>query len=317
MDTTLVIMAAGIGSRYGGGIKQLEAVGPSGEIIMDYSVHDALEAGFNKVVFIIRKDLEKDFKEIIGNRIEKICPVAYAYQELADLPDGFEKREARTKPWGTGQAVLSCRELVREPFVVINADDYYGKEAFHKLRSYLLDTAGQKGLNFCMAGFVLKNTLSENGGVTRGLCQVDGEGFLTRVTETRNIVMTRTGESIGAAVLNPETGELSLVDDNAYASMNMWGLTPEFLELLEPGFQRFLSDLDEEDNKTEYLLPVIMDSLIQQGQARVKLLPTQDQWFGVTYKEDKQAVADSFKKLIGSGVYRSPLFDSERDETHD
>ena len=317
MDTTLVIMAAGIGSRYGGGIKQLEAVGPSGEIIMDYSVHDALEAGFNKVVFIIRKDLEKDFKEIIGNRIEKICPVAYAYQELADLPDGFEKREARTKPWGTGQAVLSCRELVREPFVVINADDYYGKEAFHKLRSYLLDTAGQKGLNFCMAGFVLKNTLSENGGVTRGLCQVDGEGFLTRVTETRNIVMTRTGESIGAAVLNPETAERSTVDENAYASMNMWGLTPEFLELLEPGFQRFLSDLDKEDNKTEYLLPVIMDGLIQQGQARVKLLPTQDQWFGVTYKEDKQAVADSFKKLIGSGVYRSPLFDSERDETHD
>ena len=317
MDTTLVIMAAGIGSRYGGGIKQLEAVGPSGEIIMDYSVHDALEAGFNKVVFIIRKDLEKDFKEIIGNRIEKICPVAYAYQELADLPDGFEKREARTKPWGTGQAVLSCRELVREPFVVINADDYYGKEAFHKLRSYLLDTAGQKGLNFCMAGFVLKNTLSENGGVTRGLCQVDGEGFLTRVTETRNIVMTRTGESIGAAVLNPETGERSTVDENAYASMNMWGLTPEFLELLEPGFRQFLSGLDEEDNKTEYLLPVIMDGLIQQGQARVKLLPTQDQWFGVTYKEDKQAVADSFKKLIGSGVYRSPLFDSERDETHD
>ena len=317
MDTTLVIMAAGIGSRYGGGIKQLEAVGPSGEIIMDYSVHDALEAGFNKVVFIIRKDLEKDFKEIIGNRIEKICPVAYAYQELADLPDGFKKREARTKPWGTGQAVLSCRELVREPFVVINADDYYGKEAFRKLRSYLLDTAGQKGLNFCMAGFVLKNTLSENGGVTRGLCQVDGGGFLTRVTETRNIVKTRTGESIGAAVLQPETGERSTVDENAYASMNMWGLTPEFLELLEPGFQRFLSDLDEEDNKTEYLLPVIMDGLIQQGQARVKLLPTQDQWFGVTYKEDKQAVADSFKKLIGSGVYRSPLFDSERDETHD
>jgi dTDP-glucose pyrophosphorylase len=317
MDTTLVIMAAGIGSRYGGGIKQLEAVGPSGEIIMDYSVHDALEAGFNKVVFIIRKDLEKDFKEIIGNRIEKICPVAYAYQELADLPDGFKKREARTKPWGTGQAVLSCRELVREPFVVINADDYYGKEAFHKLRSYLLDTAGQRGLNFCMAGFVLKNTLSENGGVTRGLCQVDGGGFLTRVIETRNIVMTRTGESIGAAVLQPETGELSTVDEKAYASMNMWGLTPEFLDLLEPGFQRFLSDLDEEDNKTEYLLPVIMDGLIQQGQARVKLLPTQDQWFGVTYKEDKQAVADSFEKLIGSGVYRSPLFDSERDETHD
>jgi len=317
MDTTLVIMAAGIGSRYGGGIKQLEAVGPSGEIIMDYSVHDALEAGFNKVVFIIRKDLEKDFKEIIGNRIEKICPVAYAYQELTDLPDGFEKREARTKPWGTGQAVLSCRELVQDPFVVINADDYYGKEAFRKLRSYLLDTAGQKGLHFCMAGFVLKNTLSENGGVTRGLCQVDGEGFLTRVTETRNIVMARTGGSTGAAVLNPETGELTLVDENAYASMNMWGLTPEFLELLEPGFRRFLSDLDEEDNKTEYLLPVIMDGLIQQGQARVKLLPTRDQWFGVTYREDKQAVADSFKKLIEDGVYQSPLFGSEGNETDD
>lgn len=317
MDTTLVIMAAGIGSRYGGGIKQLEAVGPSGEIIMDYSVHDALEAGFNKVVFIIRKDLEKDFREIIGDRIEKVCPVVYAFQEVEDLPEGLEKRKGRTKPWGTGQAVLSCRELVQEPFVVINADDYYGKEAFQKMRRYLLDTAGQQGLNFCMAGFVLKNTLSENGGVTRGLCQVDGAGFLTRVTETRNIVMTQNPEGIGVAVQDPETGARTPVDENTYASMNMWGLTPDFLELLEPGFREFLSSLEEGDNKTEYLLPVIMDGLIQQGIARVKLLSTQDQWFGVTYKEDKQTVADSFKKLIEAGVYQSPLFDAGRKSSHD
>ena len=184
--TTLVVMAAGIGSRFGGGIKQLEPVGPSGEIIMDYSIHDALEAGFNKVVFIIRKDLEKDFREIIGNRMEKLVETAYAFQEIDDLPAGFTKPADRTKPWGTGQAILSCKDLVNEPFAVINADDYYGKEAFVKVHDYLVEEhpASDK-LDFCMAGFLLENTLSENGGVTRGICSVNEQGHLTKVTETR------------------------------------------------------------------------------------------------------------------------------------
>lgn len=188
-DTTLVIMAAGIGSRFGGGIKQLEPVGPNGEIIMDYSIYDALKAGFNKIVFIIRKDLEKDFKEIIGNRIEKAAHVEYAFQELDDLPEGFTRPADRTKPWGTGQAVLSIKGLVNEPFLVINADDYYGKEGFQKIHDYMVSHMKEDGevYDLCMGGFMLVNTLSENGGVTRGVCQVDGEGYLEKVTETYDI----------------------------------------------------------------------------------------------------------------------------------
>lgn len=193
-NTTLVIMAAGIGSRFGGGIKQLEPVGPNGEIIMDYSIHDALEAGFNKIVFIIRKDLDKDFREIIGNRIEKIADVAYAYQELDNLPDGFTKPADRTKPWGTGQAILVCQDIVKEPFAVINADDYYGKEAFVKIHDYLISMQPSKDkFNFCMAGFILGNTLSDNGSVTRGICEIDSENHLLNVNETHDIIKTEDG----------------------------------------------------------------------------------------------------------------------------
>ena len=195
--TALVIMAAGIGSRFGKGIKQLEPVGPNGEIIMDYSIHDALEAGFNKVVFIIRKDLEKDFKEVIGNRISKITEVEYAFQELDDLPAGFAKPEGRTKPWGTGQAVLACKGLVKEPFAVINADDYYGKDPFVKLHDYLVQEHDvDEVMPISMAGFVLGNTLSDNGGVTRGVCVVDENGNLTGVNETKNIVKTAEGAGV-------------------------------------------------------------------------------------------------------------------------
>ena len=194
-DTALVIMAAGIGSRFGGGIKQLAPVGPNGEIIMDYSIHDALEAGFNKIVFIIRKDLEKDFKEIIGNRIEKLAKVEYAYQELDALPEGFSVPEGRKKPWGTGQAVLTVKGIVKEPFLVINADDYYGKEAFRRIHDYMTETMDQDKpvYDICMAGFVLSNTLSDNGSVTRGVCQVTEEGCLKEVTETYNIRMEEDG----------------------------------------------------------------------------------------------------------------------------
>jgi UTP-glucose-1-phosphate uridylyltransferase len=302
--TTLVIMAAGIGSRFGGGIKQLEPVGPSGEIIMDYSVHDAMEAGFDKVVFIIRKDLEKDFREIIGNRMEKIIETAYAFQEIDDLPEGYTKPEGRTKPWGTGQAILSCKDLVQEPFVVINADDYYGKEAFVKVHDYLVQEhpAGER-MDFCMAGFQLGNTLSENGGVTRGICSVNEKNHLTKVTETKNIVKTESG-----AAVQKDDGTLAPVAVECPVSMNMWGFTPEIFTILENGFKDFLSELSDE-LKGEYLIPTIVDQLIQTGKANVTVLESKDKWFGVTYKEDKPSVVNSFRELIAAGVYKERLFD--------
>ncbi|MDD7740320.1 MAG: nucleotidyltransferase [Fusicatenibacter sp.] len=303
--TTLVIMAAGIGSRFGKGIKQLEPVGPNGEIIMDYSIHDALEAGFNKVVFIIRKDLEKDFKEVIGDRISKLTEVEYAFQELDALPEGFEKPEGRTKPWGTGQAVLSCKGIVKEPFAVINADDYYGKEPFVKLHEYLVQDHPTEGIMpISMAGFVLKNTLSDNGGVTRGICVLDEEGNLSGVNETKNIVKTKEG----AAVL-AEDGTRIPLDADSNVSMNMWGLQPEFIDTLESGFVEFLSAQKEGDVKGEYLLPVYIDELLHQGRAQVKVLPTTAEWFGVTYQEDKASVVQAFRKLIDEGVYSEKLYE--------
>ena len=303
--TALVIMAAGIGSRFGKGIKQLEPVGPNGEIIMDYSIHDALEAGFDEVVFIIRKDLEEDFRRIIGNRIEKLTQVQYAFQALEDLPEGFVKPKGRTKPWGTGQAVLCCKDLLEEPFVVINADDYYGKEPYVRLHEYLVQETGEREdqIPVCMAGFTLGNTLSDNGGVTRGICQMDGSGRLTGIRETKNIVKTLDG----AAVEGP--GGLTPVDVNSKVSMNMWGLTPSFLQELETGFVRFLKNLTpEEEQKAEYLLPTIIDGLIQEGRARVKVIDTDARWFGVTYQEDKEAVVQAIRKLIQQGVYQEKLF---------
>lgn len=302
--TTLVVMAAGIGSRFGGGIKQLEPVGPSGEIIIDYSIHDAMEAGFDKVVFIIRRDLEKDFREVIGDRMERRVETAYAFQEMEDLPEGFTKPEGRTKPWGTGQAILCCKDLVKEPFAVINADDYYGKEAFVKVHDYLAQERGQGArMEFCMAGFLLGNTLSENGGVTRGICSVDKEQHLTRVTETKNIVKTEQG-----AAVQSEDGTLTPVDVHCPVSMNMWGLTPEIFPVLESGFREFLLGLSDR-TKGEYLIPTIMDGLIQEKKANVTVLESGDRWFGVTYREDKPAVIRSFRELIAAGVYKERLFD--------
>ncbi len=305
-DTTLVIMAAGIGSRFGGGIKQLEPVGPNGEIIMDYSIHDALAAGFNKIVFIIRRDLEKDFKEIIGHRIEKVANVAYAYQELDALPDGFSVPEGRKKPWGTGQAVLSVKNIVHEPFLVINADDYYGREGFKKIHDYMAEEMDTEAdvYDMCMGGFILSNTLSENGAVTRGVCHLNDDGTLQDVTETYNI--ERKGAGIFA---NDEEGNPVIVSPDQHVSMNMWGLPPKFLAELEKGFPEFLGGLKEGDVKSEYLLPKIIDRLIKSGKARVRVLETRDKWFGVTYREDKEAVVASIRRLIDEGVYREKLYD--------
>ncbi len=304
MNTTLVVMAAGIGSRFGGGIKQLEPVGPNGEIIMDYAIHDAKEAGFNKVVFIIRKDLEKDFKEIIGNRISKVIDIDYAFQELDNLPDGFSVPEGRKKPFGTGQAVLACKGIVNEPFAVINADDYYGKEAFVKVHDFLVnpEKSGKK-YDFCMAGFILGNTLSDNGAVTRGICKVNEDNILISVDETGGI------ERVSAdKVVCEKDGKQVEVSADSYVSMNMWGLTPDFFDELETRFVTFLENMKpEEGQKKEYLLPMIIEDLLVEDKAQVKVLETKDKWFGVTYKEDKQVVVDSIKKLHDEGKYPAKL----------
>ena len=305
MKTSLVIMAAGIGSRFGGGIKQLAPVGRNGEIIMDYSIHDAIEAGFNKIIFIIRKDIEDAFKEAIGDRIEKICDslgveIAYAYQELGNLPEGVELPADRTRP---GQAGLACKDVLHEPFAVINADDYYGKEAFVKLHDFLEGYTPEKADEYCMAGFILKNTLSENGAVTRGVCETNAEEYLTAVHETSNIVKT----ADGAAVDND--GEKTAIDPESYVSMYMWGLTPEFVQILDDGFIEFFETMGDKDVlKAEYLLPIYIDELLQAGKVSVKVLDSHDKWFGVTYKEDKDYVVESFGKLIDAGVYAEDLF---------
>ncbi len=295
--TTLVIMAAGMGSRYGGGIKQLEAVGPNGEIIMDYSIYDAIEAGFNKVVFIIRKDLEKDFKEIIGRRIEKQVKVEYVFQDSDALPDGFHPQAGRTKPWGTGHAVYCCKNVVNEPFAVINADDYYGKEAFRLIYNFL-NSDMQNSNIYCMAGFVLANTLSENGAVTRGICKTDNDGWLININETFGIV--REGNNAKA---NGVDGRDIVVDINSTVSMNMWGFKPSLFEELEKGFIEFLNDLSPDDIKKEFLLPEAVGNLVNDNISKIKVLKTSDRWFGVTYKEDKASVVESVRNLIDSGAY--------------
>ena len=303
MKTTLVIMAAGIGSRYGGGIKQLAAVGPNGEILMDYSIHDAIAAGFNKIIFIIRHDIEEAFREVIGNRIEKICAdlgveVAYAYQALDDLPDNATLPEGRSKPWGTGQAVLACRDILHEPFAVINADDYYGKQAYVLLHDFLEQYDPAHPEKLCMAGFVLKNTLSDNGAVTRGICRMNDAGYLTGVDETKGIEKTADGAQAGGKVL----------DVDSLVSMNMWGLSPEFMGLLKDGFVEFFDKAEGDMLKSEYLLPIFIDELLQAGKVSVQVLKTSDKWFGVTYQEDKPAMQQAFAQLIADGVYPSDLF---------
>ena len=305
MNTTLIIMAAGIGSRFGEGIKQLAQMRPNGEIIMDYSIHDAKEAGFNKVVFIIRKDIFKEFEEIIGNRIKEQIDVEYVFQEVDDLPEGFEVPEGRTKPWGTGQAVLCCKDVVKEPFVIINADDYYGKEAFVKLHDFLV-SGEDLGREFTMGmgGFILKNTLSDNGTVTRGVSVVDENGLLSQVHETTGIEM---GEDGQIKCDNEEVQEWISPEDKV--SMNMWAGYPEFLDFLAEDFKDFLTNVEEGDLKSEYLLPNIVDKLLKEERANVKVLETQDRWFGVTYKEDKETVQEAFKELISDGVYAEKLWE--------
>lgn len=320
MRTNLVIMAAGIGSRFGQGIKQLEVMnehddGSKGEIIIDYSIYDAVEAGFDKIVFIIRKEIEDEFKEVIGDRIEeslkdKGVEVAYAFQELDKLPAGFTIPEGRVKPWGTGHAVLCAKDEIDAPFVIINADDYYGKGAFVKLHDFLVESyeKDQKSDNFtlAMAGFILKNTISENGTVTRGVCVLDEDGKVKEVIETSGI--KRSDDDKNKIICDdPEVSKW--ISPDSKVSMNMWACYPEFLDYLEEDFIRFLQDNSKDELKKEHLLPIIVDGLLKQGRVDLTAIETKDKWIGITYKEDADLARAEFKTMLDQGKYPDKLWD--------
>lgn len=303
MQPTLLVLAAGIGSRYGG-LKQLDPVGPSGEIIIDYSIYDAIRAGFGKVVFLIRKDIEEPFKETIGNRYQGKIIIDYAFQEINAIPTGFEVPVDRNKPWGTGHAILMAKEVIHEPFAVINADDFYGQSGFKLLADYFssvpIETDGVA--NFAMAGFLLHNTLSEHGTVSRGVCSVDAEGFLTDVVELTKIAKR------GNAAENLAEGEkITALTGNEIVSLNMWGFTPAVFAHLQSQFVEFLQEKIDVP-KSEFYIPSVVDRMIKEKSARLKVLESADLWFGVTYREDKPMVVANIKKLVDQGVYPKKLF---------
>jgi UTP-glucose-1-phosphate uridylyltransferase len=302
MKPALVVLAAGMGSRYGG-LKQIDPVGPSNEIIIDYSIHDALKSGFGKVVFIIRKNIEKAFRENIGSRFENLIKVEYAYQELADLPSGFSVPEGRVKPWGTGHALLAVKDIVKEPFAVINSDDFYGREGFKKITDYL--TADNRTeYDYCMTGFILKNTLSENGTVSRGVCKTDDSDGLVNVIEMTDI------KRVGDAVVCNNYGKKETMTGNEYVSLNMWGMFPSVFEELEKMFVDFLKE-NINELKSEFYLPFGIDEMIKSKTANVKVLRSNDHWFGITYKNDKPDVIEKINKLVKNGVYPSNLFENK------
>ncbi len=286
---TLVVMAAGMGSRFGG-LKQIAAVGKNGEAILDFSVYDAVAAGFDKVVFVINRTIEKDFKECVGSRIEKKVAVEYVFQDKNDLPAGFTCPEGREKPWGTGQAILCCKDVVDTPFAVINADDYYGKSAFKKIYENLISD----NENYCMVGFRLRNTLTENGTVSRGICTVE-DGMLSDVVErTRIIDCKYTEDDVNWHPLDPDS----------IVSMNMWGFTPDIFGYLEEGFIEFLKERGTE-LKSEFYLPFLVNSLIKKGEKNARVLVAEDKWYGVTYAEDKAAVVNAIKEMTDKGMYEN------------
>ncbi len=300
----LVIMAAGMGSRYGG-LKQIDPVDADGHIIMDFSIFDAKRAGFEKVVFIIKKAIEKEFKEGIGNRISEYMDVDYVYQELDTLPEGFEVPEGREKPFGTGHAILSCKDVVKGPFAVINADDYYGVHAFQEIYQYLSVNEDDEKYRYAMVGYILSNTLTENGYVSRGICETDAEGYLTGITERTHIE----NRENGVAYTEDDGVNWTPLSAESIASMNLFGFTASMLNELEAGFPRFLeTGLKENPMKCEYFLPSVVGELIEQDKATVKVLKSTDRWYGITYKEDKQAVVDAIKRLKEEGVYPEHLW---------
>ena len=300
----LVVMAAGMGSRYGG-LKQIDPVGKNGEIIMDFSIYDALKAGFSKVIFIIKEELLDDFKSVVGDRVSKYIPVEYVFQKLTDLPEGFTVPEGRVKPWGTGHAVLTAREKIDAPFVVINADDFYGGEAFKKIGEFLENTEadGDKA-HWAMVGYHLKNTLTENGHVARGVC-VEKDGVLDTVVERTRIEKREDGPAF-----TEDGGETwTALDPDAIVSMNLWGFTPDFVDELKKGFENFLKNtMPEKPLTAEYFLPFEVNDQIRAGHADVRVLRSADKWYGVTYKEDKPVVMQALADMMTDGTYPDPLW---------
>ena len=303
MKPTLLLLAAGMGSRYGG-LKQLDGLGPNGETIMDYSIYDAVKAGFGKIVFVIRKDFEQDFREKILAKYEGHVPAELVFQSLDALPEGFNVPEGREKPWGTNHAVLMAKDVIKEPFLVINCDDFYNRDAFMVIGKFLADLPEDSKNRYAMVGFRVGNTLSENGTVARGICSKDAEGNLTTVVERTEIMRAN-----GPVCYKDEQGEWVPVEDNTPVSMNMWGFTPDYFEYSEAYFKEFLSDPKNMENlKAEFFIPLMVNKLINDKTATVNVLDTTSKWFGVTYAADRDDVVARIQKLIDEGVYPNKLF---------
>ena len=299
MKPTLFILAAGMGSRYGG-LKQIDGLGPNGETIMDYSVYDAIHAGFGKIVFVIRKDFEADFRRVVVAKYDGKIPCEICFQSIDKVPAGYSYNPERQKPWGTNHAVLMGAELIHEPFAVINADDYYGRESFKILADYLMSIEGTKG-KYCMVGYRVENTLSENGTVSRGICKTDANGLLTDVVERTSII--RKGDKI----VYTEDGKDYEIAEHTPVSMNMWGFTPEYFDYVLEGFKDFLSKRGQE-LKSEFYIPTLVNDLIVAGKATCKVLDTPSKWFGVTYSEDRPDVVAKFRALMDNGTYPAKMF---------
>ena len=299
MKPTLFVLAAGMGSRYGG-LKQIDGLGPSGETIMDYSVYDALRAGFGKVVFVIRKDFEEAFRKAVISKYADKVPCEVCFQSVDSVPEGCTYNPERTKPWGTNHAVLMAKGLINEPFAVINADDFYGRESFQVLADYLKSVEGTTG-KYCMVGYRVANTLSENGSVSRGVCATDENGYLTDVVERTKI------EKVGDKIIYTEDGVDTEISPNSPVSMNMWGFTPEYFEYVEKAFVEFLQARGQE-LKSEFYIPTLVNEMIRSGEATCKVLDTTSKWFGVTYAEDRPQVVMKINNLVKEGVYPEKLF---------
>ena len=302
MKPTLLVLAAGMGSRYGG-LKQIDAVGPNGEAILDYSVYDAIRAGFGKVVFVIRRDIEDVFKEAVGNKFQQYIPVEYTFQELDNLPEGFSVPPDRKKPWGTGHAILVAEDVINEPFIAINADDFYGKSAFELQYDFLKEYADKPEICYSMVGYVLRNTLSEHGSVSRAICKYDEGNFVSSIHEHTKIV--KDGDN--ALTTDEKTGETTTLTGDTLVSMNFWGFMPSLFDHLNEGFPLFLKEHGTEP-KSEYYVVQLVNEMIADGMGKLKVLPSKDSWFGITYTEDKPTVIKSIQGLIDKGIYPEKLW---------